>query len=55
MISSISSSAQVQPVSTATPKQPTAAPAAKPVEDTVHLSPQALAAAKDADHDGDSK
>jgi hypothetical protein len=55
MISSIPSNTQVQPVSTAAPKQQTPAPAAKPAEDTVHLSPQAIAAAKGADHDGDSR
>jgi hypothetical protein len=57
MISSISPSAPVEAIAANTPKTQSAPPAAKPAEDTVHLSPQAQAAAKgsgDVDHDGDS-
>jgi len=57
MISSVSSASPVQAIAPANTQKAPVAPAAKPAEDTVHLSPQALAAAKgsgDADHDGDS-
>jgi hypothetical protein len=56
MISSISSNSQVDAV-TANATKAAATPAAvAPKEDSVHLSPQAAAAAsKDVDHDGDSK
>jgi hypothetical protein len=57
MISPISSSSQVQAITTNAQK-PATPPAVKPAEDTVKLSPQAAAAAaasKDVDHDGDSR
>jgi len=58
MINSVSSNSPVQAIApTTTQKAQPTAPAAKPAEDTVHLSPQAQAAAKgsgDVDHDGDS-
>ena len=58
MINSISSNSQVDAV-TANATKAAATPAAvAPKEDSVHLSPQAAAAAaasKDVDHDGDSK
>ena len=56
MINAISANTAVQAIATNTPKAQTPTPAAKPAEDSVHLSPQALAAAKggaDPDHDGD--
>ena len=59
LISSISSNSAVQTISTDVPKAQPAATTTKPTEDTVHLSPQAVAAAaggsKDVDHDGDSQ
>lgn len=57
MISSISSNAPVEAIAANTPKTQSTPTAAKPAEDSVHLSPQAQAAAKgsgDVDHDGDS-
>jgi hypothetical protein len=55
MINSISSNSQVDAITANAQKAPAAPPAAAPKEDSVHLSPQAAAASKDADHDGDSK
>jgi hypothetical protein len=57
MINSVSSNSQVAAV-TANAFKAAAPAAAAPKEDSVHLSPQAAAAAaasKDVDHDGDSK
>ncbi len=52
-VSSTSSAAEVQSASFTKPQ--TAAPVAAKKEDSVHLSPQAQAAAAgDVDHDGDS-
>ena len=63
MLSSITSNsvtpqatASVTPQAAAQPRNsPSAAPQpANPAQDTVHLSPRALAGAGDVDHDGDS-
>jgi hypothetical protein len=56
MISPVSSNQQVQAIANTAQKPQAAAPAPKPAQDTVQLSPQALAAAKSqtANHDGDN-
>ncbi len=58
MINSISSNTPVQAITSTTQRTQPAAQTTKPAEDSVHLSPQATAAAaaasKDVDHDGDS-
>jgi hypothetical protein len=57
MINAVSATPPVQAIATTNAAKTQSTPAAKPAEDTVHLSPQALAAAKgsgDVDHDGDS-
>ncbi len=55
MISNIQSASSAPEVQAAQTKAPVAAPTPSAKEDSVHLSPQAQAAAKgDVDHDGDS-
>jgi hypothetical protein len=55
MINSVTStSATTQAAAQARNSPPNAPRPANPAQDTVHLSPQALAAAGDVDHDGDS-
>jgi hypothetical protein len=55
MIDPISSNTQVQAITANTQRAQTTTPPAKPAEDTVHLSPQATAAAAASkDHNGDS-
>ncbi len=58
MINPISSNSHIDATTVNHPKAPVAASPAAPKEDSVHLSPQAAAAAaaaKDVDHDGDSR
>jgi hypothetical protein len=56
MINSISSNSHVAAVTANAPKAAATPATVAPKEDSVHLSPQATAAAsKDVDHDGDSK
>jgi hypothetical protein len=55
MISNIPAISSVSEAAATPAESKAAAPAQTPKQDTVHLSPQALAAATgDVDHDGDS-